>query len=106
MSELTPDDANHKLTLQKAISDAKHYVELAEMEHQQANLANIGVRPKKDKPFRRATFTLSEEAIGQLHLISEGTDLAKSHILRILIDELCKKEQNDQLKKLLASKVD
>jgi hypothetical protein len=91
VSELIQDDANHKLTLQKAISDAKHYVELAEIEHQQTNRVNIGVRPKKDKPFRRATFTLSEEAIGQLHLISEGTDLAKSHILRILIDELCKK---------------
>jgi hypothetical protein len=106
VSELIQDDANHKLTLQKAISDAKHYVELAEIEHQQTNLVNVGVRSKRDKPFRRATFTLSEEAIAQLHLISEGTDLAKSHILRILIDELCKKEQNEQLKKLLASKVD
>jgi hypothetical protein len=106
VSELIQDDANHKLTLQKAISDTKHYVELAEIEHQQTNLVNVGVRSKRDKPFRRATFTLSEEAIAQLHLISEGTDLAKSHILRILIDELCKKEQNEQLKKLLASKVD
>ncbi len=106
VGELTPDDTNPKSTLKKAISDAKHCVELAERENQQVNKVDIGVRLKKDKPFRRATFTLSEEAIEQLHIISEGTDLAKSHILRILIDELCKIEQNEQLKKLLASKVD
>jgi hypothetical protein len=61
---------------------------------------------KHDKPFRRATFTLSEEAIEQLTLLSQGTDLAKSHIIRILINELCSQDQRDRLQKLLTSHTD
>jgi len=58
------------------------------------------------KPFRRATFTLSEEAIAQLTHLSEGSDLAKSHIIRILINELCSKDQRDRLQELLDSQTD
>ncbi len=105
VSELTPDGEHHKLSLKQAICEAKRYVELTEIEHQQAQDVKAGVKSKHEKPFRRATFTLSEDAIEQLHDLSEGTDLAKSHILRILIDELCNKEQNDQLKKLLQSRI-
>ncbi len=105
VSELTADGEPHKLSLKQAICEAKRYVELTEIEHQQAQKVKAGVKSKQEKPFRRATFTLSEDAIEQLHDLSEGTDLAKSHILRILIDELCNKEQNDQLKKLLQSRI-
>ena len=104
VSELTHNaEASHKLSLKQAISEAKRYVEMTEIEHQQAVEVKAGVKAKVVKPFRRATFTLSEEAIEQLQGLSEGSDLAKSHILRILIDELCNKEQNEQLKKLLQS---
>jgi len=58
---------------------------------------------KHNKPFRRATFTLSEDAIEQLTQLSQGTDLAKSHIIRILINELCSQDQRDRLQKLLES---
>jgi len=105
VSELEKDGSRHKLSLKEAICEAKRYVEMTEIEHQQAKDVKVGGSSKTDKPFRRATFTLSEEAIEQLHGLSEGTDLAKSHILRILIDELCNKEQNDQLKKLLQSRI-
>ncbi len=104
VSELTDNgNASHKLNLKQAISEAKRYVEMTAIEHQQAVEVKAGVSVKVVKPFRRATFTLSEEAIEQLQSLSEGSDLAKSHILRILIDELCNKEQNEQLKKLLQS---
>ena len=106
VSELTADDTCHKLNLKQAINEAKRYVDMTEIEHQQAENVRAGVRGRVDKPFRRATFTLSEEAIDQLQDLSAGTDLAKSHILRILIDELCNKEQNEQLKKLLQSRID
>lgn len=107
VSELTHDEQkNKKINLKQAISEAQRYVKMTEVEHKQAAEVKAGVREKVDKPFRRATFTLSEEAIYQLRHLSEGTDLAKSHILRILIDELCNKEQTEQLKKLLQSKVD
>lgn len=58
---------------------------------------------KSNKPFRHATFTLSEEAISQLQNLAKDTKLAKSHIIRILINELCDEEQHDKLKKLLDS---
>jgi predicted transcriptional regulator len=106
VSELTNDEkSSHKLNLKQAISEAKRYVEMTEIEHQQIAQVRAGVAARVEKPFRRATFTLSEEAIGQLQDLSEGSDLAKSHILRILIDELCNKEQNEQLKKLLQSRI-
>jgi hypothetical protein len=106
VSGLTNDEkSNHKLSLKQAISEAKRYVQMTEIEHQQKAQVRAGVNPRVEKPFRRATFTLSEEAIGQLQDLSEGSDLAKSHILRILIDELCNKEQNEQLKKLLQSRI-
>ena len=61
---------------------------------------------KHAKPFRRATFTLSEDAIDQLTELSQGTDLAKSHIIRILINELCSQDQRDRLQKLIESNTD
>ena len=78
---------------------------MTEIEHQQAEDVKVDDSAAVSKPFRRATFTLSEEAIEQLQGLSEDSDLAKSHILRILIDELCNKEQNEQLKKLLQSAI-
>ncbi|MEW6983759.1 hypothetical protein AAD001_13990 [Colwelliaceae bacterium 6471] len=62
-------------------------------------------KSESTKPFRHATFTLSEEAIEQLTDLAEDSKLAKSRIIRILIDELCNKEQHDKLKKLLESDV-
>jgi len=86
---------NHgKMNLKQAIHDAKHLIDRKKLAAGQ------------NKPFRRATFTLSEETIEQLKLLSEDTDLARSHIIRILIDELSHKDQDDQMKKLFESDVD
>lgn len=57
------------------------------------------------KPFRHATFTLSEEAITQLNVLAKESKLAKSHILRILIDELCHVDPDEKLSTLLGSKI-
>lgn len=85
---------NHgKMNLKQAIHDAKQLIERKKAENRQG------------KPFRRATFTLSENTIEQLQKLSEDADLAKSHILRILIDELSNKEQEEQIKKLFESNV-
>ncbi len=83
-----------KMNLKQAIHDAKLLIERKKLSSE------------KHKPFRRATFTLSENTIEQLKELSEDTDLAKSHIIRILIDELSNKEQEDQIKKLFESDVD
>jgi hypothetical protein len=85
---------NHgKMNLKQAIHDAKRLIERKKSADTQTH------------PFRRATFTLSEDTIEQLTQLSEGTDLARSHIIRILIDELSNKEQDDQIKKLFESDV-
>lgn len=62
-------------------------------------------KDKQTKPFRHATFTLSETAIAQLQELAQETQLAKSHIIRILINELCAEEQQAKLTKLLDSKI-
>ncbi|MBL4940575.1 MAG: hypothetical protein JKY81_02795 [Colwellia sp.] len=92
--QIVSNENHGKMNLKQAIHDAKLLIERRKTEHVQS------------KPFRRATFTLSENTITQLQHLSEGTDLAKSHIIRILIDELSNKEQEDQIRKLFESDVD
>lgn len=41
--------------------------------------------PTAKQPFRRATFTLSEECIESLALLSQQTGCSKSHLVRVLI---------------------
>jgi hypothetical protein len=82
------------LSLQEAILAAKEHVA-----KKQESKADGGRR------FRHATFTLSESAIEQLHELAIDTKLAKSHIIRILIDELCNQDQREKLTKLLDSKI-
>lgn len=91
--QIVSNENHGKMNLKQAIHDAKRLIE----RKKSADLQN--------KPFRRATFTLSENTIEQLTQLSEGTDLARSHIIRILIDELSNKEQEDQIKKLFESDV-
>jgi len=91
--QIVSNENHGKMNLKQAIHDAKLLIERKKSTEMQG------------KPFRRATFTLSENTIAQLQKLSAGTDLAKSHIIRILIDELSNKEQNDQIKKLFESDV-
>lgn len=91
--QIVSNDDHGKMNLKQAIHDAKRLIERQK------------TKGSQNKPFRRATFTLSENTIDQLQHLSEGTDLAKSHIIRILIDELSNKEQDEQIKKLFKSKV-
>jgi len=96
--EIVSSDINNQLNLTQAIIAAKQHVA--------DKKANKDSKPSTKKTFRHATFTLSEEAINQLSELAIETKLAKSHILRILIDELCNKDQQAKLHKLLGSKID
>tara|TARA_R110001583_G_scaffold1833_4_gene14147 strand:+ start:984 stop:1382 length:399 start_codon:yes stop_codon:yes gene_type:complete len=91
--QIVSNENHGKTNLKQAIHDAKQLIERKKAVNMQG------------KPFRRATFTLSEHTIEQLQKLSEGADLAKSHIIRILIDELSNKEQEDQIRKLFESDV-
>jgi hypothetical protein len=98
--EIVSRDKNNQLNLAQAVLAAQQYVADKKADKEQKSTTN------KKKPFRHATFTLSEEAIIQLSELSIDTKLAKSHILRILIDELCNRDQQKKLHQLLGSKID
>jgi hypothetical protein len=94
--EIVSGDRSEPLSLKEALIAAKQFDVTKRSERR---------KQKEAKPFRHATFTLSEEAIAQLQELAVDSNLAKSHIIRILIDELCNKEQKDKLNKLLDSEV-
>jgi hypothetical protein len=108
-----------KFTVDEFIADAENYALGHPEIVNSSDTKNVGIeqaiiaakqqfeskKAKGSKPFRHATFTLSEHAIDQLQNLAKDTKLAKSHIIRILINELCDEEQHDKLKKLLDSGV-
>lgn len=63
------------------------------------NLKAESVTQVSKQPFRRATFTLSEQAINQLAQFSQASQLAKSKLIRHLIAEhnLLSDEDKQQL---------
>jgi hypothetical protein len=60
---------------------------------------------EQQKNKRHATFSLSEDVIDQLTQLAKETNLAKSHIIRILISELSNEDQKKKLEKLLKSEI-
>ncbi|REL25170.1 hypothetical protein DXX93_00445 [Thalassotalea euphylliae] len=84
--------AKQSLNLAQAIASAEQQV-VAKSKDRESN-----------RPFRHATFTLSEDAIAQLNQLAKESKLAKSHIIRILIDQLASQDQKQQLATLLGSK--
>lgn len=111
-----------KFTVDEFIADAEDYAKgqpkIVSREHDEISLQQAILAAKEHanrktqtsnevgRRFRPATFTLSEAAIEQLQELAVDTQLAKSHIIRILIDELCNKAQKEKLRKLLDSKID
>ena len=45
-----------------------------------------------NKPFKHATFTLSEDIIGQLNNLANETNISKSRLLRILVNDFYHQE--------------
>lgn len=80
--------------------DLKQAIAFAEKQ-----VAEKASKKEGSKPFRHATFTLSEDAIAQLNELAKESKLAKSHIMRILIDALASQDPKAQLAMLLGSKV-
>lgn len=111
-----------KFTVDEFIADAENYAqgkpkivssEAKDLSVQEAILVAKAQAAKKSaskieggRRFRHATFTLSELAIEQLQELATDTKLAKSHIIRILIAELCNQDKKEKITKLLASKID
>ncbi|ESE40417.1 hypothetical protein [Shewanella decolorationis] len=63
-----------------------------------------GLDKKSAKIYRHATFTLTETSISQLDYLAKETKIAKSRLLRILIDEFSHRTAEEQLKVVNKSK--
>ncbi|MCG9966117.1 MAG: replication protein RepA [Shewanella sp.] len=63
-----------------------------------------GLDKKSAKIYRHATFTLTETSIAQLDLLAKETKVAKSRLLRILIDEFSQRKVEEQLEVVNKSK--
>ncbi|WP_434926465.1 replication protein RepA [Shewanella sp. HL-SH8] len=59
-----------------------------------------GLDKKSVKIYRHATFTLTERSITQLDKLSKNNNVAKSKLLRILIDDFYHLSTTDQQKQL------
>jgi len=59
-----------------------------------------GLDKKSVKIYRHATFTLTEKSIGQLDELSKNVGMAKSKLLRILIDDFYHLSTSNQQKRL------
>ena len=90
-------------TVDEFISDAENY---AKGQPKIVSAQKKVKSPPKHRIKRHATFTLSESTIQQLTLLAQETNLAKSHIIRILINELFNEEKDKKIEKLLDSDVD
>ncbi|MCG9697221.1 CopG family transcriptional regulator [Shewanella sp. Isolate11] len=57
------------------------------------------VFPRGDSPYRKATFTLSESAIAHLAELASGCDVAKSKLIRFLIEHHYSLDESERLEK-------
>jgi hypothetical protein len=74
------------LSADEFISDADNYAAGRNKQLTQQG-AKTGLNKKTSSLYRHATFTLTERSISQLDKLSQNNQLAKSKILRLLIDE-------------------
>ncbi|GGI75709.1 replication protein RepA [Shewanella gelidii] len=56
----------------------------------------VGLDKKTTKIFRHATFTLTETSIEQLNNASLQTNIAKSRLIRILVQDFVNKTEEEQ----------
>ncbi|GGP90932.1 replication protein RepA [Shewanella ulleungensis] len=94
-------DTRKKVSVDDFIEDANNYA-LGKTAGQTAPSQTTaqflkGLDKKSTKIYRHATFTLTEKSISQLDEIAKTTKVAKSKILRVLIDEFYQQHDNDQL---------
>lgn len=90
--EIVTTGKDNKLAVQQAVVLAKK--------------AKTEKQARQKKLFRHATFTFNEKTFQQLNELAKDSKLAKSHILRILIDQLAVQDEEEKLKILLRSKVE
>lgn len=88
--------AKRNFSIDEFIDDANNYAvgkpeivsaDLQQKSHKLAQEIAETVSCEVDKPFKHATFTLSDEIIVQLNDLASKTKISKSRLLRILVNE-------------------
>ena len=106
VDEFIDDAANYAIGDPQVVSTNKFNTSVNADLQAQAQLLSKkiaeSVEETHDKPFKHATFTLSEETILQLNELAEKTKIAKSRLLRILVNNFY---YEDNPNKLFISKV-
>jgi hypothetical protein len=101
-------DTRVKVSVDDFIEDANNYALGLGASHGQPVITSTtqdflkGLDKKSTKIYRHATFTLTEKSISQLDEIAKSNKVAKSKILRILIDDFYQQsntKQSDLLRK-------
>ncbi|QDE30852.1 MULTISPECIES: replication protein RepA [Shewanella] len=101
-------DTQVKVSVDDFIEDANNYAFGIGTSHDQPDITSTaqeflsGLDKKSTKIYRHATFTLTEKSISQLDEIAKTSKVAKSKILRILIDQFYQQsgaKQSDLLRK-------
>lgn len=103
--QVKPKKKKAQVSVDEFIDDALNYAQGKPqiVSAERATATDI-TKAKKKSIYRRATFTLNEQAFSQLEYLADKSDLAKSHILRILLDADPDPELKQQLMTLLAEK--
>jgi hypothetical protein len=97
-----PKDTRVKVSVDDFIEEANNYALGLGTFHGQAYITLTtqdflkGLDKKSTKLYRHATFTLTEKSISQLDDIAKNSKIAKSKILRILIDEFYQQSLTQQ----------
>ncbi|MDD8057751.1 MULTISPECIES: replication protein RepA [Shewanella] len=94
-------DTRNKVSVDEFIEDANNYAlgKTAGQNTTSQTTAQFlkGLDKKSTKIYRHATFTLTERSISQLEEIAKTSKMAKSKILRVLIDEFYQQQDTTQL---------
>ena len=92
-----------KLSVDDFIEDANNYafgkpsaMNLGTSSSEDSAAAFKGLDKKTTKSYRHATFTLTERSIAQLDKLAKQTKIAKSKLLRLLIEDFSQKTALEQ----------
>lgn len=84
------------ISVEDFIEDANNYAQGKPSMVEGQDIITKGLDKKTTKIFRHATFTLTEKSIDQLSQLSKDTNIAKSRLLRIFIQEFADKDKAEQ----------
>ncbi|QOL26463.1 replication protein RepA [Thalassotalea sp. LPB0316] len=92
-----------KVSVDAFINDAVNYAKgKPKVVSARPSQSTVNQEKVAKKNYKHATFTLNQQAIDTLQLLADETDLAKSHILRILLGS----DPDEALKQRLLSIID